>query len=271
MKLARETGFTLIILLALLAVLEVPRTVPQLFHMLHEPFTEKRMRTYQEIRYSEYVQWKSDLPNPSVVPSVTDYSLELNYALPELHPAFSDAVAVIPVFDRRLHIDPDSSIGWKATCDRSGSQVHCHGSFVTGFDAQLFVGLGFNQTRKDARIKVSSEDRSDASVLREDKCSDLVFFEGKANACILSESQWIHDFSTGRAATPFGLDVWFSLDGAPFLQREEGFVIVYRHNLRDFEIYQRPGVKSALAIRKDLLEAESATWARYLSSLTRVQ
>jgi hypothetical protein len=271
MKLTRETGFTLIILLSLLAVFQVPKTVPQLFHMLREPFAEKKMRTYQEIRYSEYVQWKSDLPNPSVVPSVTDYSLELNYALPELHPAFSDDVAVIPVFDRRVHIDPDSSIGWKATCDRSGSQVHCHGSFVTGFDAQLFVGLGFNQTRKDARIKVSSEDRSDASVLREDKCSDLVSFEGKTNACILSESQWIHEFSTGRAATPFGLDVWFSLDGAPFLQREEGFVIVYRHNLRDFEIYQRPGVKSALAIRKDLLEAKSATWARYLSSLTRVQ
>ena len=229
------------------------------------------MRTYQEIRYPEYVRWRSELPDPSVVPSVTDYSLELNYALPELHPAFSDAVAVIPVFDRRVHIDPDSSIGWKAACDQSGSQVHCHGNFVTGFDAQLFVGLGLNQTRKDVRIKVSSEDRSDASVLREDKCSDLVFFEGKANACILSESQWIHDFSAGRAATPFGLDVWFSLDGAPFLQREEGFVIVYRHNLRDFEIYQRPGVKSALAIRKDLLEAESATWARYLSSLTRVQ
>jgi hypothetical protein len=87
--------------------------------MLREPFAEKKMRTYQEIRYPEYVRWKSELPDPSVVPSVTDYSLELNYALPEPHPAFSDAVAVIPVFDRRVHIDPDSSIGWKATCDRS--------------------------------------------------------------------------------------------------------------------------------------------------------
>jgi hypothetical protein len=59
--------------------------------------------------------------------------------------------------------------------------------FVTGFDAQLFVGLGFNQTRKDARIKVSSEDRSDASVLRKINVRIWSPLKERRNACILSE------------------------------------------------------------------------------------